>query len=267
MQPSTQHRIRLGGRMIDYRLVRSKAGRKLRIRVGPKGVEVVQPGTRDGAEAAEFLVANRIWLLDQLDRAKGLRGAYRTRRPAGEILFRREPTPVRVETTGSRATGNSVRLLDGEIVVAHGPGSRTAVARSLERWLRREARRAIESHVSTVTARIGRRPQRVYVMGQRTRWGNCSSRGNLSFNWRLILAPEHVLRYLVTHEVVHLAIPDHSAKFWLTVQSLCRDTEKSRQWLCRHEAELQVELGSVLQATVKAGVEQQPTADGASRRS
>src|SRR5207249_8893214 len=124
-----------------------------------------------------FLAANRTWLLDQLQRAERLRGVYpKTRRRSGEILFRGEPTPVRIDTTESRATGNSVRLLDGQIVVARGRGSRTAAARSLERWLRREARRAIESYVTPVAARVGQLPQRVYVMGQRTRWGNCSSR-------------------------------------------------------------------------------------------
>jgi len=214
----------------------------------------VQPSTRNGDEAAEFLAANRTWLLDQLERAERLRGVHRAmRRPAGEILFRGDPTPVRIETTASRATGNSVRLVDGQIVVARGLGSRTAVARSLERWLRREARRAIESHVVPVAARVGQRPQRVYVMDQRTRWGNCSSRRNLSFSWRLILMPDYVLRYLVTHEVVHLAIPDHSAKFWLTVQSLCRDTAKARQWLCRHQPQLQVELGGVLEREGEIG--------------
>lgn len=84
-------------------------------------------------------------------------------------------------------------------------------------------------------------------MGQRMRWGNCSSRRNLSFNWRLILAPDDVLRYVVTHEVVHLVVPDHSAKFWLAVQSLCRDADRARQWMCKHQAELQVELTGVRQ--------------------
>ena len=84
-------------------------------------------------------------------------------------------------------------------------------------------------------------------MGQRTKWGNCSARRNLSFNWRLILAPDFVLRYLVTHEVVHLAIPDHSAKFWLTVQSLCPETEKAKQWLSTHYAQLTVDLAHVLE--------------------
>lgn len=243
MQPSTQHRIQLGGRLVDYRIVHSKAARKLRILVGPSGVEVVQPEARNAEEVKGFLAANGGWILDQLDRAQRLRGVLRTvRRPAGEIIFRGEPTRVRIAATQSRTPGNTVRYANGEIVVSRGPLSRTAVARSLEHWLRREARLSIEHHLATLTAQLRRRPKRVYVMGQRTKWGNCSARRNLSFNWRLILAPDYVLRYLVTHEAVHLAVPDHSAKFWLTVKSLCRDTEKARQWLCRHQASMQVEL-------------------------
>jgi predicted metal-dependent hydrolase len=203
----------------------------------------VQPISRNGEDVPEFLAANGRWVVEQIERADRLRRVRRAARAAGEILFRGAPTRVRIETTASRAAGNSVRLVDGEIVVSRGAGSRTPVARSLESWLRREARRGIESHLEAVAARIGQCPERVYVMGQRTKWGNCSSRRNLSFNWRLILAPDYVLRYLVTHEAVHLAVPDHSAKFWLTVQSLCRETERAKQWLCSHRNQLHVDLG------------------------
>src|SRR5262245_20485853 len=135
MKASTQHQIRLGGRMVDYRLVESKAARKLRVRVGPHGVEVVHPPSRNGEEACEFLVANGSWVLDQLDRAERLR---RVRRPvqcaAGQLLFRGEMTRVRVETMSSRSAGNLVRLVEGAVVVSQGPRSRTPVARSLEFW-------------------------------------------------------------------------------------------------------------------------------------
>lgn len=246
VRPASQHQIRLGDRAIDYRVVRSKAARKLRVRVGPDGVEVVQPVARSAEEVSAFLTANGRWLIEQLGRAEWLRQLRRAvHRAPCEILFKGEPTRVRVETTTSMAGGNAVRFLDAEIVVSCGPASRTPVTRSLEHWLRREARRAVEAHLKVVTARLGQRPERVYVMGQRTKWGNCSSRRNLSFNWRLILAPDFVLKYLVTHEAVHLAVPDHSARFWLTVQSLCRDTEKAKQWLCRHQSELQIRLDTL----------------------
>ncbi len=115
-----------------------------------------------------------------------------SQRAAAEILFRGESTRIRIETTLSRATGNTVQLVDGAIVISRGAGSQTPVARSLEGWLRREARRRIEAHLEAVTIRLRQRPVRVYAMGQRTKWGNCSSRRNLSFNWRLILAPDYV---------------------------------------------------------------------------
>jgi predicted metal-dependent hydrolase len=258
MQSSTPYRIRLGGRTVECRVVRSKGGRKLRVRVGPNGVEVIQPSTRNGEDLSEFLAKNGDWIVHQLDRAENLRRLRRPfRRPGGEILYRGETTPVRIERNATRATGNTVRLLGGELIVSLGPRSETAPARSLELWLRRQARSEIERQLQPITARLGHRPERVYVMGQRTKWGNCSSRRNLSFNWRLILAPDCVLRYLVTHEAVHLVVPDHSARFWLTVQSVCRETEKAKQWLCRHHAQLHVDLHDVLKASSGGGI---PTA-------
>ncbi len=88
-------------------------------------------------------------------------------------------------------------------------------------------------------------------MDQQTKWGNCSSLGNLSFNWRIIMAPDSVLGYLVAHEVVHLAVPDHSHKFWLTLQSLCPNAERARQWLSANSHRLLVPLPEVLAAATK----------------
>jgi len=253
MKPATHHRIRLGGRRIDYRVVCSKAATKLRVRVGLDGVEVVQPAARTGEEVSAFLDRNAAWVLDQLRRVESL---HRVRRPTrirpGSLLFLGEPTQIRIETTDTRARGNAVSFANGEIVIQRGDTSHTSIVKSLERWLRKQARRTIEQHLVEITARLGEQPGRLYVMEQRTKWGNCSARRNLSFNWRLVLAPDFVLQYLVTHEAVHLAVPDHSAKFWLTVQSLCPETERAKQWLCRHQPQLMVDLGSVLNCTSEA---------------
>ena len=133
-----------------------------------------------------------------------------------------------------------------EIVVRRGAATRMPVVPGLENWLRRQARVQIRAYLPALTQQLGRSFGQVYVMGQRTKWGNCSSRGNPTFNWRLILAPDTVFHYLVGHEVAHLAVPDHSAKFWLTVQSLCPEMERAKQWLSRHHASLTVDLGRVV---------------------
>lgn len=206
-------------------------------------MDVVLPANRSDEEGLAFLRQNSAWLLAQVDRAQRMRSV---RRPvslvAGQIPFRGQATPVRLLETQSRARGNTVQLEDGVIVVRRGEGSTTAVGRSLESWLRSEARRAIRDHLSPVCQRLNAEPKRVYVMAQRTKWGNCSSRQNLSFNWRLVLAPDFVLRYLVTHEAVHLIVPDHSARFWLTVQSHCPDAERARQWLSANGRNLNVDF-------------------------
>ena len=247
MNTVTQHQIVLRGSRVDYNVVASNGARQTRVRVGPGGVEVVKPAHESDGEVSAFLRRNESWVLAQLNRVASLRALRRPlRRKSDEILYRGELTPVRVEFVNTKARGNRVAWSDGEIVVRRGPKTQTPAVRGLENWLRRQARSAIAGYLAVVTAQIGREPAGVYVMGQRTKWGNCSSRGNLSFNWRLILAPNSVLHYLVTHEVAHLVVPDHSAKFWLTVQSLCPDMERAKQWLSRNHAELTVSLDSVV---------------------
>lgn len=238
-----EYQIQLHGRQVTYRLRSSTTARKLRVRVGPNGVEVVHPAARESEDIAVFLDRSKKWIIDQLQRVERMRSIRRPeRRSVGEIPFLGKLTKVRVETTKTRARGNRVELVGQEIVVRRGAASRTPIAKGLENWLRKQARIEIEKHLKIVTARLRHQPHRIYIMGQRTKWGNCSAKTNLSFNWRLVLAPEFVLRYLVTHEAVHLAIPDHSVKFWLTVQSHCRETERAKQWLSSNGHRLAIDL-------------------------
>jgi predicted metal-dependent hydrolase len=223
--------IELHRRTVDYRIVRSKVAQKLRVRVGLNGVDVVQPASRRNRDVTDFLRTNENWIAAQLDRVERLRRVRQPkRRRSGEILFRGYPTQIRLETDTERSA-NKILFKDDGISIWQGTKSRTPVTRSLENWLRKQARGEIDRLLPTVTGRLRRLPRKVYVMGQRTKWGNCSTKQNLSFNWRLVLAPEFVLRYFVTHEVVHLAVPNHSPKFWLTVQSMCPETQKAKQWL------------------------------------
>lgn len=235
MKAAKLNSIKLCGQKVDFRLINSKSARKLRVRVGMGGVEVVQPAMREVEEVNTFLCSNESWIVEQLERVERFRTVRLPRRScAVEILFRGEPTVVEVMEVAHRKGANKVVLEQGRIVIVKGSASPTPPARSLENWLRKQARIEFERQIDAVTHNLKRMPQKVYVKGQRTKWGNCSSRQNLSFNWRLIMAPYFVLRYIVTHEVVHLALPDHSKKFWLTVQSICPETERAKQWLCAH---------------------------------
>jgi predicted metal-dependent hydrolase len=244
MRAAILSQIELAGRRIEYRIVASRSARKLRVRVGLNGVEVVQPPNRTSADVIAFLEESGEWIADQLRRTERLRIRAPDRRTA-EILYRGELTPICIEETATRRRGGYVTLEGGTIVIRRNSRSSVPASRSLENWLRRQARAAVEQYLPVVAARLRQGPHKVYIMGQRTKWGNCSSQRNLSFNWRLIMAPDTVLRYLITHEAVHLAIPDHSARFWLTVQSMCRETERAKQWLSANSRRLSVDLDRV----------------------
>jgi predicted metal-dependent hydrolase len=227
------------GREVVCRLTRSAMAKKVRLKVTLSGLEIVVPEGRQPEDGFAFLRENEQWAASELERSHRRQAIRKpVKRSSGQILFRGEYVPLRVVCSDTWHGPNRVSLDDEAITILCSSRNQTPLARSLESWLRKQAREQIAGLLAPVTKRLKREPNRVYVMGQRTKWGNCSTLGNLSFNWRLIMAPDFVLRYLVTHEAIHLAVPDHSQKFWLTVQSFCRETEQARRWLVANERRL-----------------------------
>jgi predicted metal-dependent hydrolase len=103
---------------------------------------------------------------------------------------------------------------------------------------RRATRELVGMLVDDEAAALGVAVSRIEVRDQRTRWGSCSTRGTLSFNWRLVLAPLDVLDYVVVHEVCHLREPNHSHRFWGLVESRRPAWRAQRDWLREHGPEL-----------------------------
>lgn len=92
---------------------------------------------------------------------------------------------------------------------------------------RQVLRRRAEYYAGQMQVSYGR----IAVKDQKTRWGSCSSKGNLNFNWRLILAPEEVLDYVVVHELAHRREMNHSQQFWQLVESVLPDYRQRKRWL------------------------------------
>ena len=103
---------------------------------------------------------------------------------------------------------------------------------------RRAARELVAMLIDEEGPELGVEVQRVQIRDQRSRWGSCSTRGTLSFNWRLVLAPFDVLDYVVVHELCHLLEPNHSRRFWKLVEQRRPDWRAQRDWLHEHGPEL-----------------------------
>jgi predicted metal-dependent hydrolase len=103
---------------------------------------------------------------------------------------------------------------------------------------RREARARISLIAQSEAAALGVRYNRIALRDQRSRWGSCSSRGTLSFNWRLVLAPHDVLDYVVVHEVCHLVEHHHGPAFWRLLARRRPGYREQKDWLDEHGWEL-----------------------------
>ena len=103
---------------------------------------------------------------------------------------------------------------------------------------RREARARISLIAQSEAAALGVEYRRITLRDQRSRWGSCSSKGTLSFNWRLVLAPPWVAEAIVWHEACHLVELNHSARFWSLLRGREPRTDDARAWLRAHGATL-----------------------------
>ena len=104
----------------------------------------------------------------------------------------------------------------------------------LERWYREQARASLAVLVAEEGERLGLHATRITIRDQRTRWASCSRSGALSFSWRLVLAPPDVARYVVVHELCHIAEPNHGPRFWSLVDAASPDWREQRAWLAAH---------------------------------
>ena len=111
----------------------------------------------------------------------------------------------------------------------------------LENRYRNSAREVFTKRVAFYHAITGGNYTSITIRDQKSRWGSCSSRGTLSFNYRLIFAPPKVLDYVVVHELCHLTHMNHSKDFWNMVASVMPDYKESKSWLKEHGQELNLE--------------------------
>jgi predicted metal-dependent hydrolase len=227
----------LSGRRIAYTLRRSARSRNVWLRFGiGTGLEVVAPSRMSMASLESVIAKKGGWILNQLDRAGVAEKIRKAREPRdGAVLpYMGTEYTLRVEL----AEEVSVRISGDEIHAALPDASAENIRRALRDWYKKMAQVVIPERVSQLAN--GRKVGAVSIRDQKTRWGSCSSKGNLSFNWRLAMAPPRIIDYMIIHELCHLDQPDHSPKYWARVEKLCPDYRERDTWLKEHGRGLNV---------------------------
>jgi hypothetical protein len=218
------------GTVLEVPLRVSARARRLSLRVDPArgGAELVLPPKVDLGQAERFAKAHLGWLRTRLAKLPG-RVAFAD---GAEIPVLGKPHVIR-HVDRKRGGIKRVEIEPGrwELQV---PGDVAFLARRLTDYLKIEAKRILTDRARHHAGALDRTPARITIRDTRSRWGSCSSNGNLSFSWRLILAPASVLDYVAAHEVAHLVEMNHSPRFWRLVERLVPDYKRQRAWLKRN---------------------------------
>lgn len=161
-----------------------------------------------------------------------------------QALLKESPAILRFADGASiPVLGNEVRLIKTNAIRGltyrerdnlYIAGSVQSLSRRVTDWLKAYVRQEMQVIAYAKAAQLGETIRHIQVRDTTSRWGSCTSGGNLSFSWRLVFAPREIMEYVVCHEVAHLVEMNHSPAFWQVVEQLCPDWRNAELWLKKH---------------------------------
>jgi predicted metal-dependent hydrolase len=237
-------KIVVNGDEIPYHWRISSRARRYRVMVGPAGVEMVTPEGVSKAQAEKFLMQHAEWVLTQLERVNMQEKKRRPPNaamadiPSGMTFLEGKPVRLDFRKDPKLKTRLRVEELPGYLRISTPKAGREGADAALESFLKKKAARMIIGRVTIKARDMGLNPRQVSVRSQKTRWGSCSSKGTLSFNWRLVMVPLEVLDYVVIHELIHLGEHNHSKRFWEKVAAIDPAYKNHRRWLKQNQSYL-----------------------------
>lgn len=200
-----------------------KAAKRVSLRVDALRhvVTITAPRRHTDAQLVTLLNTNYGWIVENLNRHQPIPLYDGMSLP----LLGRDVCLCLTQDQG----GKRIELAD-DILTCRSP----VPSMSLPRFLQEELRSYVADKVAAFSARIQVSYASIRIKKTRSRWGSCSQKGDLSFQWQLIFAPLAVLDYVIAHEVCHLKHFNHSPAFWAQVSTLDPDFQAHHRWLRTH---------------------------------
>jgi hypothetical protein len=225
---------------LNYQIVRSAKRKRLTITVErDRSIIVHAPEGATDEAISRVVETKRQWLFDKVNHAQ----KYQDRPHApGKEVVNGESVPylgreylIEIAETKSGGVEFSRRFLI--------PAAQQAKRRKvLKEWYVSRATETILPRVKRHARELGVEFGEVKIVDNRYRWGSCTVKDNVNFNWRLIKAPMFVIDYVIVHELAHLMETNHTPRFWNIVRAKAPSTEKAKAWLKEHGQVLEDEL-------------------------
>ena len=232
--------VQLAKITLNYQILRSKRRKKsISIRINSQGIQVIVPQNADSADIKEIISHKSAWITKRLKHTQQL---LATNPPpqnfiAGEFIsyLGRQYPIIRTDTI------SILDLQDNNFLIPVNSDQdklalcdRDTIRQQLTNWYIQQAKKFIPTRVELYAQHFGLATPKIFIRNQKKRWGSCNSKGELRFNWRIIIAPLDLLDYVVAHELCHLEHFDHSPAFWQRLHEIMPDCDRRRQELAQN---------------------------------
>ncbi|GAA5135096.1 SprT family zinc-dependent metalloprotease [Prosthecobacter algae] len=224
---------------LNYKIVRSPKRKKLTITVERDRSIIIHAPEGTAEETIRRVVeSKRQWLFDKINHTQ----KYQAPHAPGKELVNGESAPYlgreyRIEVTETKS--GMVEFSRRFMIPLIQQSRRREVLRD---WYLNRAKETILPRVKRYADALGVKVAEVNIVRNRYRWGSCTVKSNVSFNWRLIKAPMFVIDYVIVHELAHLMEGNHTPRFWNIVRANCPTAEKAKAWLKEHGQILEEEV-------------------------
>ena len=218
----------------DYKVIRRPRRKTASISVKDNIVTVLVPQNLSEERVEQVVRRKSRWIRKKLKYNLEVRKTYRPKEYVSGEAFSYLGMHYRLKIVDGES--EKVSLKNGRLYV-NVPQSLSGEARDklivtqLTEWYQEHALIAIGEKVKKFSAQIVVQPKKIGIKGYKSRWGSCNSKGEVYFNWRIIMAPQRIIDYMVAHELCHLIHHNHSKAYWKLLESVIPDYKESKEWL------------------------------------
>lgn len=205
-------KISIANKEYNLRITHSKRARYLRVQVSEQGLEVILPQGVAVSEAEKFLFRNRVWIEKHI-------GKYNHTSP-GEYFYLGNKVKIEHKLDPKVKNIRVETVSTTELSITSSPDRSFSIRAVYNLWLRNQAKLVIPERVKYLARKHDFSIGTISIRNQKTRWGSCSGKGNLSFNSKLMMFEPDVIDYVIIHELCHLKEMNHSKKFWASVEKI-----------------------------------------------
>jgi predicted metal-dependent hydrolase len=220
---------------------------RLRIVVTHGKVEVVAPVKAADHIIHQFVLAKQHWIVAALGKIETKIQQHKTLPPTvyghgADIPYQGRSYKLTIRP--SKLKRPKIEFCQG--FIAHLPdtlmGSSDEIKKALINWMKKESKHQVEQLVKQHAEKKQLFPRTIKIKTQKSRWGSCGIHNDININWLLIIAPPEVMEYVVVHELCHIRVRNHSARFWALVAEHLPDYQSQRHWLKKHGGSLMMGL-------------------------